>query len=462
MKWSVPIPPKSAWLAAALFAIMPSAFAADDPMALVRGRFATERVPEEVALNVVKNGEPVLHSKVKVAKDGTFGFYFQPETAALFTIGERGSAARLFLTPGRQVRLTVEENGFAVNPEDRENSLLADWSKKIWTLKQHNQLRGIATYVEVFPQLPELEKTTAAVAAGKSGNPEFDALFAKLVPAEFEYELYHFLYMPRTKHPKPEEYPDIYRKISSEPRFTDASALGFDFGMAYVSTYLMFQYSAHREEFKDAADPLAENCLKHVPDETIRGWFLAKNVLTRARAYDAAYTAKLEKYRSHLVTDEQKKFVADFVLTINKTAAGEPALPFEGTTPDGKTVKLADFKGKVVVVDVWATWCGPCRAQTPHLKKLEEEMKGKDVVFVSYSVDEQKDLEKWKTMAAAENPDGLHLIGPAAFKSPICTNYKITAIPRFMIFDRAGKIVSIDAPRPSTPELKALVEQHLR
>ena len=116
----------------------------------------------------------------------------------------------------------------------------------------------------------------------------------------------------------------------------------------------------------------------------------------------------------------------------------------------------------MVVVDVWATWCGPCRAQTPHLKKLEEELKGRDVVFISYSVDEAKDLDKWKKLVAADGLGGVQLIGDAAFKSPICVNYKINAIPRFMVFDKAGNIVSIDAPRPSTPELKQLLENELK
>lgn len=438
-------------------------FAEDPAMTIIQGRFTTERVPEDVTLNYVKNGEPVLHSKTKVAKDGTFGFCFTPESSGLYTIGERGDAARLYLTAGRSVRLVMEGAGFSVNAEDRENSLLAQWSKKIHALKKHNQLQGTATYEDVFPTLPELEQTTAAtIAAGQSGNVAFDSLFAKLVAAEFEYELYHFLFMPRTKHPKPADYPAIYQKISSAPRFTDDSALAFDFGMAYASTYLMFQYATKQEEWKNVSDPMAEICVKSISNQTVRGWYLAKNVLTRAKAYDAAYTAKLEKYRSALVTDEQKKYVADFVMTINKTGTGEPASPFEGVTPDGKNVKLSDFKGKVVVVDVWATWCGPCRAQAPHWQKLEEEMKGNDVVFVSYSLDEPKDIKKWKTAVAAENSGGIHLIGPAAFKSPICEIYKITAIPRFMVFDKLGRIVTIDAPRPSTPELKALIEKHLR
>ena len=454
---------KAAGLAGALAFAGLCGAAPDENMTLVKGRFATPRVPEEAALHSVHNGEPVLHSKVKVGKDGSFGFYFQPEAAGLYTVGDRTATARLYLTPGRTVQVTLDDGTFTVGEGDKENARLAEWSKTIWELKQCNQMRGLHTYKTVFPKLPELERAVARTQAGsKTGNAAFDALFAKLVPAEFEYELYHFLFMPRPEHPKQEDYPDVYRKVSSGPHFTDTSVLDLDFGMSLVNTYLMFQLTTHKAEFDGVADAMAENCLRNVQNGTVKGWYLARNILTRARGYDDAYTVKLDKYRKFLVTDEQRKLVADFVLTINQTAKGEPAMPFEGTTPDGKKVSLADCKGKVVLVDVWATWCGPCRAQIPSLKKLEEELHGKDVVFLSYSIDESKDTEKWKKMIADEKLGGVQLIGDAAFKSPICTSYKITSIPRFMVFDKRGNIVSIDAPRPSTPELKPLLENLLK
>ena len=453
---------KFAGLMGALLLLNFCGLAQDDKMTLIRGRFASQRVPEEVSLNMVRNGETVLHSKVKVAKDGAFGFYLQPEYSGFYTVGDRGDAARLYLTPGRSVQLTLTDGSYTVNASDKENTLLANWAKTIWELKKCNQLRGNYTYKEIFPILPALEQAkNETLAAGKSGNAEFDQLFAKLVPAEFEYELYHFLYMPRTINPKSEDYPEIYRKISSLPRFTDDSALNFEFGMSYVGVYLLFQRIAHKDELQ-GSDAMAENCLKNIPDATVRGWYMAKNVLTRAKAYDDAYTAKLDKYRKYLVTEDQRKFVSDFVLTINKTATGEPSLPFDGTTPDRKKMSLADFKGKVVLVDVWATWCGPCRAQTPFFKKMADEMNGTDVAFISYSIDDLKDTEKWKKMIVDEKMDWVQLIGEAAFKSQLCVNYKITAIPRFMVFDKKGNIVSIDAPRPSTPELKPLLEKYLK
>ena len=132
------------------------------------------------------------------------------------------------------------------------------------------------------------------------------------------------------------------------------------------------------------------------------------------------------------------------------------------TYPDasGKQVSLSDFRGKVVLVDVWATWCGPCRGELPHLKKLEEEMKGKEVVFIGVSVDEEKNYDKWKKFIADEQLPGIQLF--ANGWSKITKDYKITGIPRFMVFDREGKVVESVAPRPSNPDLKALLEEELR
>lgn len=62
----------------------------------------------------------------------------------------------------------------------------------------------------------------------------------------------------------------------------------------------------------------------------------------------------------------------------------------------GGTTSLKDLKGKYVYIDVWATWCGPCKAEIPHLKSLEEKYQGKNIVFVSISVDSKEDHDAWQ------------------------------------------------------------------
>ena len=111
-------------------------------------------------------------------------------------------------------------------------------------------------------------------------------------------------------------------------------------------------------------------------------------------------------------------------------------------------------------MDVWATWCGPCRGEIPHLKKLEEEMHGADIVFLGVSVDEAKDKQKWLDFIRKEGMGGIQV--HASGWSKITKDYKIEGIPRFMVFDKNGNIVSIDAPRPSSPELKKMLETELK
>ena len=121
-------------------------------------------------------------------------------------------------------------------------------------------------------------------------------------------------------------------------------------------------------------------------------------------------------------------------------------------------VSLSDFHGKVVVVDVWATWCGPCRKEVPYLVKLEKE--GKDVVFIGVSVDEKKDHQKWLDVLDQEGLAGVQLF--AGGWGQIVKDYKIKGIPRFMVFDQEGKVVTINAPRPSDLDLKKLLLKLLK
>ncbi|MBQ6308242.1 MAG: TlpA family protein disulfide reductase, partial [Prevotella sp.] len=121
----------------------------------------------------------------------------------------------------------------------------------------------------------------------------------------------------------------------------------------------------------------------------------------------------------------------------------------------GKNHSLADYKGKVVVVDVWATWCMPCKAEIPHLEKLEKEMKGKDVVFISLSID--TDQAKWAQFIKEKALGGVQLI--TYNKGTIVDDYAVDAVPRFMVFSKQGKTVSTNAPRPSEPALKEMIEK---
>lgn len=128
---------------------------------------------------------------------------------------------------------------------------------------------------------------------------------------------------------------------------------------------------------------------------------------------------------------------------------------------NGKTTSLKDLEGKYVYIDVWATWCGPCIAEIPALKKLEKDYHDKKISFVSISIDDakrhggsaEKAHENWKKMVGEEELGGVQLFAPNGWESEFIKDYKIYGIPRFIMVDPEGKIVSASAPRPSSEQL---------
>lgn len=125
----------------------------------------------------------------------------------------------------------------------------------------------------------------------------------------------------------------------------------------------------------------------------------------------------------------------------------------------GGTTSLDDLKGKYVYVDVWATWCGPCKAEIPFLKEVEKAYHGKNIVFVSISVDVAKDHDKWKQMVEEKELGGIQIIADNNWKSEFIQAFKINGIPRFILIDPDGNIISPDAPRPSSNNLKVLFDE---
>jgi thiol-disulfide isomerase/thioredoxin len=126
----------------------------------------------------------------------------------------------------------------------------------------------------------------------------------------------------------------------------------------------------------------------------------------------------------------------------------------------GKVSKLSDYRGKVLYIDTWATWCGPCKREIPYLKTLEESYHGKNVQFISVSTD--KDVEAWKAFIAKETMSGLQLHQSVIMEKTMSYLYAVNSIPRFVLIDEEGKIVSVDAPRPSSgEEIRTLIDRVL-
>ncbi len=132
---------------------------------------------------------------------------------------------------------------------------------------------------------------------------------------------------------------------------------------------------------------------------------------------------------------------------------GDPSPKFNYPNTKGEKVSLDDLKGKYVYVDVWATWCGPCKQQIPFLKELHKEYSDKNITIVSLSIDKASNKDKWLKMVADEELTGIQIM---ADNDDFTTAYNISGIPRFILIDPEGNIVNSNATITSYPNLKQI------
>lgn len=147
-------------------------------------------------------------------------------------------------------------------------------------------------------------------------------------------------------------------------------------------------------------------------------------------------------------------FVNEFV-KFKSTVVGSP-FPKDLKFVDvkGKNVSIDDFKGKYVYIDMWASWCGPCCKEVPHLQKLERELHNDNVVFVSISSD--SDETAWKNKMKELNMHGNQLIDK---DNSLGSALNVGGIPFFVIYDKEGNLHTYGALRPSTGDrLKKILE----
>lgn len=121
----------------------------------------------------------------------------------------------------------------------------------------------------------------------------------------------------------------------------------------------------------------------------------------------------------------------------------------------GKEVKMSDLQGKYVYIDVWASWCGPCLVQLPELKKLEEQLEGYNITFLSLSIDEDAQA----CQKAVEKNNMTSLVWIAGPEHQITKDFDIRTIPRFILLDPQGIIIHNRMSRPGYPPTAELLKR---
>lgn len=328
------------------------------------------------------------------------------------------------------------------------NKVLEDWGKKYQEVLPDYDPKN--TYRELYPRIDGFLKTSKDFSARvKSSDTAFDKFLKLYIETQALFGVTYHYFQPSTTFASKEEMHPFYGQINDRMKFDSPLYAKMPFSNLFISM-LNANLGVLKKGAKIDLSPM---------DNAIQVNHFVWNTKMGYANYEA-FAEDYDKYYPLLSEKRHKAMVLAYMDKNGFTAAGKPAIDFTYPGLDGKNVSLSDFKGKVVIVDVWATWCQPCLKEVPHMKKLEEEFHGrKDIVFLAVSVDKESDKAKWEKMIAAEKLPGLHLFANGF--SEIAKSYDISSIPRFMVFDKKGNIVSTNSPRPSDPKLKEMILKEL-
>jgi len=256
-------------------------------------------------------------------------------------------------------------------------------------------------------------------------------------------------------------YRYLSKRFFLDNRHTPREVVQNDSLLHYISNYDLALWYAVTLPVKHDSAPA---CFDLIAQDTVVTPLARKMILKKQfneiltdeggyRHYSKDFKARYAQRYTEITGDS---LVLQQVLkTALDVASLDTSLPLE--TVDGEKVRLEDMlekhRGRLVYVDFWASWCAPCLGQIPSAKALHKRLAGQDVDFVFISTDtKQKDwLRKAKENADVMVESYRILDNDAIFMKQV----QLDKIPRFMIFDRNGKLVDLDAPRPSDERIDA-------
>ena len=164
--------------------------------------------------------------------------------------------------------------------------------------------------------------------------------------------------------------------------------------------------------------------------------------LVRVKKIYAGFSPELKKYKPGKSIQSKLDKIANPVTVDPAANVGSVAPDFKGPNPEGKSISLKQSLGKVTIVDFWASWCKPCRAENPNVVALYAKYHAKGLNILSVSLD--KEATAWKAAIAKDKLTWNHVSNLKEFEDPIALQYGINAIPSIYILDAKGVIIAKD------------------
>jgi peroxiredoxin len=250
----------------------------------------------------------------------------------------------------------------------------------------------------------------------------------------------------------PEGYYDF---LDASDLFDDSYLISDQYGR-FVDGYMNYYY---QNKYDAAASDLSRNqALFQIAGEVLprQTAFFQQGKIVNSALNRSAFTEAEALYLTYKELNPDQKFAEVVDATYEVVASlspGQPAPDFTLTDINGNEVSLSDFKGSVVYLDFWASWCGPCIQQVPHAKEMKKRMAAYydsgDLVSLYVSVD--TDGQAWKDGIAKHGIEGVHVW--AEGWDSASRLYNVSGVPTYYIIGRDGKIFDNRPPRPSAANI---------
>lgn len=348
----------------------------------------------------------------------------------------------VYVEPGKNLNVTWDMTPSALTINFGEGN--ADKNNFINSKEMSGPVMGDfgRTEEELLEQLAEYETEDNKIIDSKN----FDKSFAEKEKARVKYWIYGILW----------QYAN--QKECSEATYNKLQSLiSEDEWLTQLSEYTNFMSGtidllANKGQNNTQITPLDRTInnmkyvIENIKSQKIKDYLLGMYGIAYVSNMGVNNTETLKALVEENVKDQEtlKAFQVAYASGAS-LAKGCPSPDFQMTDINGKEYTLADFKGKVVYIDVWATWCAPCQGELPHLQELQQMFQGTNIRFISMSID--KDKAAWEKQVKEEKLGGVQLYaGP---ESKFCEEYKIKGIPHFILIDKEGKIIEANMTRPS-------------
>lgn len=428
--------------------------------AVIKGKFhkllPNKKDVSEVFFSKANEGDlQVIMPMVKSRQDQIFrGEVQKDDLNTIRYVGAFDEQYAVYLKPGDELNVEAGDGQIVYSGKvSKENQVFADYYKMVKPLRTYGYTsNGYKLPSEGYLKIVDSLATPVEqfIKNINTGNAAFDKQAKYFLTYSYKYDVI----IPTASGlnvGNKNEYSERLVKFYNDEKWTDPNIWTLPMGYPYMLNFAFVKHIIYNAKQGMAADFL----IPEISNKELK----AKYILAQAeRGATQNYVQYLERNEQFMQTKEQRERIKVLLKRGRMQQPGGEWIDFSYPDAAGKMHKLSDNLGKVVFIDVWATWCAPCLAEQPALEELEKSFAGKDIVFIALSLDTDK--AKWQKMVEEKKLSGLHLF--TNNKGLIVSDYEVTEIPRYIIFDKNGKTVNINAPRPTDPKLKALIEATLK